>query len=152
MLNKIIKLVFGILVIGLLTFVAFNSKGGVINFGGYTVNSYDTTSAGFTVSTSSVAVTVASSTQLFASVDKVSYVINNTTSTITCALEARNATMASSSVVAGRGVLIGSNAGTQIPSMVAFGNCDNVGVSCFRHTGSVNCIADVATVVDKLVQ
>jgi len=30
---KIIQLVFGILVIGLLTFVAFNSKGGVINFG-----------------------------------------------------------------------------------------------------------------------
>ena len=120
--------------------------------GGNSVNLYDTTSAGFTVSTSTVNTT---STQMFALVNKVSYLTNNTTSTFTCSLDARNSTAASSTVTAGRGVLIGSASSSMngtLPGVVAFGNCDNLGVACFRHTGAVNCSANAAATIDKIVQ
>ena len=112
-------------------------------------NQYDTTSAGFTQATKTINV---AATQVFASVEIVSEIINNTTSTFTCALEASNTTAASSSVVSGRGVLIGTNAGTVIPSVVAFGNCDNLGKACYRHKGAVNCVANVTATITTNVQ
>ena len=112
-------------------------------------NQYDTTSAGFTQATTTVNTTA---TQIFASVAVVSEIINNTTATLSCALEASNTTVASSSVASGRGVIVGPNTGTLIPSVTAFGNCDNLGKSCYRHKGAVNCLADVVKTITTNVQ
>lgn len=118
------------------------------NLGAVAMNNYDTTSSGFTQATTTINTT---STQIFASIPRLSYITNNTTSTITCSLDASNTTAASSSVTAGRGVLIGSNAGTLIPSVVSFGECRS-NVNCYPHRGAVNCLANTAAVITTSAQ
>lgn len=113
-------------------------------------NIINTTSKGFVASTSTVNTT---STQLFSNVDNnISYLINNTTSTLTCSLDGRSVTAASSSLVSGRGLIVGPTTGTVIPAEVAFGQCVPGTPNCYPTTGSVNCLANVAASVDKLIQ
>lgn len=112
------------------------------------IANYDTTTSGFTHATTTVNTT---STQIFATISRVDYIINNTTSTITCSLDPSNTTAASSSVASGRGVIIGSNAGTVISSEAAFGEC-RTSYNCYPHKGAVNCLANVAATITTSVQ
>lgn len=106
------------------------------------LNAYDTTSGGFTIATSTVNTT---STQVFASIARLNYIINNTTALFTCSLDAVGITAVSSTVTAGRGVLIYPS------STIAFGECRSQ-QNCFPHKGTVNCLGSAAGTIDTLVQ
>jgi hypothetical protein len=110
------------------------------------LNSYDTTSAAFTHATTSINTT---STQIFATVPKFAQIINTTANQITCSLDNANATAASSSVTSGRGVIIPPAYQTTSTGLgiASFGECYAGAPNCYRHKGSVNCLAATTTVV-----
>lgn len=142
-------IVFGVIVISCAVFFGLHSQYSQSLGAIQAINNYDTTNAGFTHATSTVNTT---STQVFSSIGRVSYITNNTTSTLTCALDAIGTIAASSTVASGRGVLIGPNTGTLIPSVVAFGECRTVGIPCYPHKGAVDCLANVAVTITTSVQ
>ncbi len=119
-------------------------RGGV-----YSNFAYDTTWGGFTQSTTTVNTT---STQLASSIQKLLVLVNNTTSTITCSLDARGTTAPSSTVTAGRGLILGPNNQQWPPSQAFIGQCQPGMQPCYPHQGAVNCVANVSSTVDKLVQ
>lgn len=109
--------------------------------------SYDTTSKGFTNSTTTINTT---STNLWASVNKVNYMFYNGTSTITCSADAVSTTAASSSLASGRGIMWG-NVTTGI-AKVGFGQCFPGNEQCYLHMGALNCLANIQTVVSVVKQ
>lgn len=113
-------------------------------------NQYDTTTGGFTASTSTVNTT---STQVFSSINRIAYITNTTGSQITCSLDPAGMTAVSSTVTSGRGVIIGPAYLTtsSFPNVAAFGECHGQAY-CFPHKGAVNCLAGAAITIDKLVQ
>lgn len=109
---------------------------------------YDTTSAGFTSTTSTVNTT---STQVFASIARYAEMINDTTAKLTCSLDPANTTAASSTVAAGRGVIIVPAASSTSDSKVRFGECRGES-NCYPHKGAVNCLGTSAVTITKNVQ
>ena len=150
------KLTIGLLAVCavFLGFIAFKGtvSAPVLLQGNPSIGTVYTTSGGFTESTTTINTT---STQVFSSVNQISYIQNYGTSTIWCSLDSKTTTAASSSVATGIGVVIGSISSTingSYPSVAAFGQCVAGTYNCFPHAGTVNCLANVATVVSKLVQ
>lgn len=109
---------------------------------------YDTTSKGFTATTSTINTTA---TQLFSSVGKVNYIfIPSSTAVITCSLDPANTTAASSSVASGRGVLVMGSA-TAV-TRLGFGQCFSGNNECYLHTGAVNCLSSASVTISKVIQ
>ena len=144
--SLIIALALG-LVVGILVGINLNfnpTLGGVQSY-------YDTTASGFTHTTSTINTT---STQVFASVVKLSGIQNTTANQLTCSLDATGTTAASSTVASGRGIIIGPAYLTTstLSNVAAFGECGNGEANCYRHKGAVNCLAGAASIVTKWVQ
>lgn len=110
--------------------------------------SYDTTSKGFTSATTTINTT---STRVFATVNKVAYIYNNTAATITCSLDPSNTTAASSSVASGRGVMLAPAGSSTIPK-IGVGQCYAGNDNCYLHTGAVNCLATSQVTVATVTQ
>lgn len=108
-----------------------------------------TTASGFVAATTTVNTT---STQIFASINQIDFITNSSTATLTCSLDARGTTAASSSVTAGRGVIIGPTTNSSLPPRAAFGQCASGDQNCYPHTGAVNCVASASTTITTLVQ
>lgn len=116
--------------------------GGVVNY-------LDTSSSGFTSASTTINTT---STQVFASISKRAWIINNTTSTLTCFLDSTNKNAASSSVSSGIGVIIGGTAATSLPGIASFGECSPGMLNCYPHKGAVNCLGSGQSIISKVSQ
>ena len=120
------------------------------SFQGVTQSNVYTTSAGFAAKSTLINTT---STQVFASVNQLDYIVNNSAIKVTCSLDARNTTAASSSVAAGVGIqLVNTSTNPALPSSASFGACIPGIANCYPHTGAVNCLAAATTTVTTLVQ
>lgn len=107
------------------------------------VNALDTSSSNISHATTTINTT---STQVWASITKMGEIINDTTGKLTCSMDATNTTAASSSVVAGRGIIIvpAASSTSNLPNVVRFGECSGTGnVPCYPHKGAVNCLSNV---------
>ena len=148
--NKATQLVFGIIMVALLAFMAF--KDFPVNLGGGYTGNFDTYSTGFTVATSTVNTT---STQAIASTTILTTLVNYTVSTFTCKPDDKGTTAASSTVAAGAGYVIGahqaSTTSSGFPSYASFGECQAGMSNCYPFKGTLNCVADVAATITKIV-
>jgi len=147
--NKTTLLIFvGVgIIVGLLVGGLTKEKfGGVV-----AINNYDTTSAGFTVATSTVNTT---STQVFSSINRVAWIQNITASTLWCSLDGVGTTADASTLISGRGLLIAPTSTTLyglFPSVVSFGECRGQ-YNCYPHKGAVNCLGSATSVVLTITQ
>lgn len=90
------------------------------------------------------------STQIFASVTKLATLVNNTTSTFSCFMDAANSLVASSSVVAGAGITLSPGAtgvanSSTLPSQATFGRCNVGSYNCYPFVGALDCVATAKT-------
>jgi len=151
--NKTTLLIFvGVgIIVGLLVGGLTKEKSTVTLGGVVAINNYDTTSAGFTVATSTVNTT---STQVFSSINRVAWIQNITAGTLWCSLDGVGTTAASSTLISGRGLLIAPTSTTLyglFPSVVSFGECRGQ-YNCYPHKGAVNCLGSAASVVLTITQ
>lgn len=139
--------VLAIAVVCLGIFVAALQSGPRINVSGV-INYLDVSSANITHSTTTVNTT---STQVFSSISKMGQIVNATANQITCSLDATGTTAASSTIAAGRGIILAPaylSTSTGVSSAM-FGECYPGSINCYPHKGAVNCLAEAASVVTK---
>lgn len=113
------------------------SVGGVTNY-------LETSSNTLAMATTSIST---AATQVFASLTKFGQITNNSTNTITCAMDATNTTAVSSSVVANRGIIIVPLASSTLYSTASFGECYPGSVNCYAHKGAVNCVISATSTI-----
>lgn len=142
--NKIL-IGIGIILLGILGVLIVRNNNVVGQFGGVS-NYLDTSSSNITHATTTINTT---STQVFSSITKIGQLINNSTNTITCSMDATGITAASSTVAANRGIIVPNQASSTIYSAVMFGECYPGAVNCYAHKGAVNCLIVSQSVVTK---
>lgn len=113
---------------------------------GFTGN-LDTYSAGFTVATSTVNTT---STQVVASTNILTTLINRSASNFTCKPDDRGTAAASSSVVADFGYVLPATSTSNPVSYLSFGECQPGMSNCFPFKGTLNCVGDTAGTIIKI--
>lgn len=146
--NKFLAAAFAVVVAFFIGILLFTPKQTVLQAAPGQGTVY-TTSGGFTAATTTINTT---STQVFASINQLVFITNSSTATLTCSLDGRGTTAVSSTVTAGRGVIIGPSSGSNIPAQASFGNCSQGDRNCYPHTGAVNCLASATTSITTLVQ
>lgn len=112
-------------------------------------NSLDTSASSITHTTSTINTT---STQVFSSLTKMGEIINDSAGKLTCSMDATGTTAPSSTVAAGRGIIIvpAASSTSNLPNVVRFGECFGEGnVVCYPHKGAVNCLSTATATITK---
>jgi len=137
-------------VIGILVILGLGASRTAVspNLGGNVISAINTWQSGTTNATTTINTT---STQVIASTTKWARITNPTTATITCSLDDRGTTAASSTVATSKGIIIGpqqANASsTGIPALLDVGECSVGDFNCIPFKGTLNCVASAAAVV-----
>lgn len=113
---------------------------------------YDTVSQGIISTTSTVNTTstllvsfgVTAAATSTANAVKWATIINNGTSTITCALDDRGTTAPSSTVGIDAGFVIATSSAGSIPGLLSFGQCSGF-YNCIPAMGNVSCLSNSAS-------
>lgn len=113
---------------------------------GAVTNYLETSASAITHTTSTVNTT---STQVFSSITKIAQIINDSAGKITCSMDATGTTAPSSTVAAGRGIVIPPLASSTKGAVVTFGECYPGSEDCYTHKGAVNCLSTSAATITK---
>ena len=136
-------LIIGLVGAILLVLTISPQRGKLGEAGGRYINTFTSGVTHATTSISTASTNVATSVTNWLRID------NSNTTQLTCVLETTGTTAASSSVVAGRGILVGPHGVTtsSLPSTVTFGECWPGTANCVPFKGSINCVAGTTSTV-----